>query len=83
MAALLVPRQSVHAMGRMYVGSGKRLFSTVVDVDIGTNLPIAPSYTASALHSACQARAPRNNWSKDDIRAIYNTPLMELAFKSV
>lgn len=35
------------------------------------------------LEDAVNAKAPRFDWTKDEIREIYNTPLMELAFQSV
>ena len=63
------------------------MFSTVMD-----ETPIMPSGSplgasiignGSALQSAANARGPRQNWSRDEIRDIYNTPLMELAFTSV
>jgi len=65
----------------------KRLFSTVVDDRLGsTILPSAgsaPAAPGSVLTNATKATTARNVWSKDEIREIYNTPLMELAFKSV
>lgn len=36
-----------------------------------------------ALTEAVNAKAPRNDWTRDEIRDIYNTPLMELAFQAV
>jgi biotin synthase len=35
------------------------------------------------LEEAVNATAPRFDWTKDEIREIYNTPLMELAFQAV
>ncbi|KAI9722457.1 MAG: biotin synthase [Chrysothrix sp. TS-e1954] len=35
-----------------------------------------------AANRAASAREVRNTWTKDEIREVYNTPLMELAFKS-
>ncbi|RPB29256.1 biotin synthase [Terfezia boudieri ATCC MYA-4762] len=35
-----------------------------------------------ALQEALRATVPRHNWTKDEIREIYNTPLMELAHQS-
>jgi len=43
----------------------------------------APISTGNALSDALQAKAPRYDWTKDEIRQIYNTPLMELAHQSV
>jgi biotin synthase len=74
---------------RLTSSSRKRLFSTVVDDRLGSTMipaggaaPAAATPT-SALSAACTARAARNAWTKDEIREIYNTPLMELAFKAV
>lgn len=35
------------------------------------------------LHNALQARGPRHDWTREEIRNIYNIPLMELAHQSV
>lgn len=35
------------------------------------------------LRDAVAAKAPRNNWTKEEIAAIYYQPLMELAFQAV
>ncbi|KAL9048821.1 MAG: hypothetical protein Q9162_007534 [Coniocarpon cinnabarinum] len=81
----------VHAAGnalRRCARPAARRFSTVLDDNVGPVVP--PAATASrstpeskdALESACRARQPRSTWSKDEIRRIYNTPLMQLAFKS-
>ena len=35
------------------------------------------------LQEALKATVPKHNWTKDEIREIYNTPLMELAHQSV
>ncbi|RKF63007.1 Biotin synthase, mitochondrial [Golovinomyces cichoracearum] len=34
----------------------------------------------SAFETAIEAKSPRYNWTKDEIRNIYKTPLMKLAF---
>ena len=39
--------------------------------------------TGNVLQDALKATAPRHNWSKDEIREIYKTPLMELAHQAV
>jgi biotin synthase len=60
-----------------------RLGSTILpSAGAAAPAPAAPK-SGSALQDACSARSARNVWSKDEIREIYNTPLMELAFKSV
>ena len=47
-----------------------------------TSQPPPPGST-DALRNAVHAQAPRYDWTKDEIRQIYNTPLMELAFQAV
>ena len=39
--------------------------------------------TGSVLQDAMRQTGPRHDWSKDEIREIYKTPLMELAHQSV
>jgi len=66
-----------------------RQFSTAVDDTFSqvspAGAPPAPPQPkkGSALEDAVNAKAPRFDWTKDEIREIYNTPLMELAFQSV
>lgn len=36
----------------------------------------------SVLDRALEAQAPRQNWTKDEIKEIYDTPLMKLAFSA-
>lgn len=62
-----------------------RYFSTPVNDTFSPvpSTPPPPPATQSALWAAVNARAPRNDWSKDEIRDIYNTPLMELAHQAV
>jgi hypothetical protein len=47
----------------------------------------APAPTATprsrAFEDAIEAKAPRNNWTKEEIKEIYDTPLMKLAFAAV
>jgi hypothetical protein len=65
-----------------------RQFSTVVD---DTFSPVSPASAppppqarkGRVLEEAVNATAPRFDWTKDEIREIYNTPLMELAFQAV
>jgi biotin synthase len=52
----------------------------------GTVSSISPQVTApqsSVFDNALAADAPRNNWTKEEIREIYDTPLMNLAFAAV
>lgn len=83
MATSIVSKQ----FGRLSVTSSrKRLFSTVIDDNAARIVPSGSpprSTPGSALRSAVSAKAPRTSWTKDEIREIYNTPLMELAFQSV
>lgn len=66
-----------------------RQFSTLVDDTFSqvspSGAPPAPPQArkGSVLEDAVNAKAPRFDWTKDEIREIYNTPLMELAFQSV
>ncbi len=45
----------------------------------------APAATppAGAFENAIEAKSPRNNWTKEEIKEIYETPLMKLAFAAV
>jgi len=47
----------------------------------------APAQAATppsgAFDRAVEATAPRNNWTKEEIKEIYDTPLMKLAFAAV
>lgn len=71
--------------------------STVVE-DLGnTPSPPPPPPTAASasveaereanarqiLKTAVNATAPRNNWTKEEIAAIYYSPLMDLAYQAV
>lgn len=62
-----------------------RQFSTVVDDTFSpASAPPPPQANKGrVLEDAVNAKAPRFDWTKDEIREIYNTPLMELAFQSV
>lgn len=61
-----------------------RSFSTPVN---DTFTPIVgtppPPQASSVLHNAVNATGPRHDWTRDEIRELYNMPLMELAFQSV
>lgn len=64
---------------------GTRAFSTPVNdsfAPISTTPPSAPE-AQGAVWRAVNARAPRHDWTKDEIRELYNTPLMELAHQAV
>ena len=52
----------------------------------GTISSISPPLTtpqSSVFDSALAADLPRNTWTKEEIREIYDTPLMKLAFAAV
>jgi biotin synthase len=61
-----------------------RSFSTPVNDSFApiSATPPPPPESTNALWNAVNARAPRYDWTKDEIREIYNTPLMELAFQA-
>lgn len=64
-----------------------RSFSSVHDVPT-TPISAPPPPAASiksgkALSNALQANSPRNNWTKEEISEIYNTPLIELQYAAV
>ncbi len=71
----------VHAQARTY--------SVVHDVpqSVGpfaqSPVPAPPQGQSSLLEQAANATAPRNNWTKEEISEIHQTPLMELAFAAV
>jgi len=52
-----------------------RKYGTVSSVSAA---PTAPQ--SAAFELALEAKAPRNNWTKEEIKEIYDTPLMKLAF---
>jgi biotin synthase len=52
----------------------------------GTVSSISPQITtsqSSVFETALTADAPRNTWTKEEIKEIYDTPLMKLAFAAV
>lgn len=74
---LLVATQMAFSVAR-YGRVLARSYGTVVN-----SSPLQGSSASSAiLQKAASANAPRHDWSRDEIRAVYNTPLMELAFES-
>ncbi|KAA8895758.1 biotin synthase [Sphaerosporella brunnea] len=67
----------------------RRSYSTVLEgsavAAAGNAAPPPPAAASSVVPSevlkrAVEATAPRNDWTKEEIRAIYNTGLMELTF---
>ena len=65
-----------------------RYYSIVHDVPRGgpslaqTPPPPQPQ-SQSVFDQAVNATGPRNNWTKEEITQIHQTPLMELAFAAV
>ncbi|KAK5109180.1 hypothetical protein LTR62_007265 [Meristemomyces frigidus] len=61
-----------------------RPFSTPVNDPFVTPSapPPPPSEVSNALLDAVSTTGPRHDWTRDEIRDIYNTPLLELAFQS-
>ena len=55
--------------------------SQPVKTSFGSPLPTGPA--RSPLDTALSATAPRMDWVREDIGAIYETPLMELAYSAV
>lgn len=53
----------------------------------GTVAAVAPELPtatpSSALDQALSATGPRTNWTKEEIKDLYDTPLMKLAFAAV
>jgi biotin synthase len=43
----------------------------------------AESTPPSVFSNALDANAPRHNWTREEIKEIYDTPLMNLAFAAV
>lgn len=82
--SLVLKRPPVPAL-RTAAATAKRTFSTPVDDSFSPISATSPPSAASqgALWHAVNARAPRYDWTKDEIRELYNTPLMELAHQSV
>lgn len=42
-----------------------------------------PSRVPVALQEATAATAPRTNWTKDEVRQVYETPLNQLTYAAV
>lgn len=49
----------------------------------GTVSPQLTTPQFSVVENALVAQGPRNNWTREEIKEIYDTPLMELAFAAV
>jgi biotin synthase len=60
-----------------------RPFSTVKDIPITAGGTVPFASTQNVLQKAMEADAPRTNWTKEEISAVYNTPLFELQYAAV
>ena len=62
-----------------------RTFSTPVNDSFSPSTPPPPpaGTESHVLQNAVRARGPRYDWTRDEIREIYNTPLMDLTYQSV
>jgi biotin synthase len=52
----------------------------------GTVSGVSPQLStpqSSVFENALAAEGPRNNWTREEIKEIYDTPLMRLAFAAV
>ncbi|KAK2745087.1 biotin synthase [Myotisia sp. PD_48] len=49
---------------------------------IQNSIPTAPPPFPSVLQDAIAAKAPRTNWTRDEVRQIYETPLHRLTYAS-
>ena len=58
-----------------------RKYGTVSAVP--TTEPSATATPPSVFQNALNANGPRNNWTREEIKEIYDTPLMQLAFAAV
>jgi len=86
MALTLLPRRAAVRAVQISSSSlgGVRSLSTPVNdafAPIVAQQPPPPG-SGAALRNAVNAQGLRYDWSKDEIREIYNTPLMELAFQA-
>lgn len=71
--------QAARSVRQLANPAARRSFGTPVD----DRLAFAARKPIDHLQSAVNATAPRYDWTRDEIRQIYNTPLMELAHQSV
>ncbi|EDN09922.1 biotin synthase [Histoplasma capsulatum] len=57
-----------------------RIFTPITQTRAATSISPAAASTSSALQDALVAEAPRINWTRDEIRQIYETPLHQLTY---
>ncbi|EER41457.1 biotin synthase [Histoplasma capsulatum H143] len=60
-----------------------RIFTQITQTRAATSISPAAASTSSALQDALVAEAPRINWTRDEIRQIYETPLHQLTYAAV
>lgn len=65
----------------------RRLSTAIHDTfsPVSLSSPLLPpeARKGRVLKEAVNAKAPRYDWTKDEIREVYNTSLMELVFQAV
>lgn len=76
----------------MFCSRTFQLISSIKNYGTVSDAPINPAASAispsvdptrSVFHRAIEAQTPRTNWTRDEIKELYDTPLMELAFAAV
>jgi biotin synthase len=60
-----------------------RPFGTVVDPPYQPTSDPPPAPSQSVFQNAVQAESPRNTWTKEEIAAVYNMPLIDLTYAAV
>ena len=63
-----------------------RPFSTVLDTPINPQTQqVTPQIgrKSSVFENAVNAAGPRNNWTREEITEVYNTPLIKLTYAAV
>ncbi|KAB5584962.1 biotin synthase [Coniochaeta sp. 2T2.1] len=87
----MVVRVAAHTPLKLWLSpvlKGTRALSTVVETSSVFPSPPPPppapavSGVKRILHDAVAATAPRHNWTKEEVSAIYHQPLMELSFQA-
>lgn len=83
--AVTPPTPAGAARGILRLGPNVlRRYSVAVPVDQDGHATVGePSRLGRVLGEALKATAPRSNWTKHEIREVYNTPLLDLVHHSV
>ncbi|GAM83321.1 hypothetical protein ANO11243_013080 [Dothideomycetidae sp. 11243] len=78
-----IPKRAALSVQQLVQPVARRGFGTPIDDRLSSIAGSSPvQRVVNPLSSAVNATAPRYDWSKDEIREIYNTPLMELAHQA-